>query len=136
VPKLKDGTGREWPMRRVTVGDLDELAELGLDVEAVSEDIDRIAGLLSKPRAFARVIWWFVGAAVTEAKVEPADFNKTLDGDALARAVGAVVAGVADFFPLPPAEKAALIARLTADPDGSAEASTPSPPSPASTPTA
>lgn len=123
-------------MRRVTVGDLDDLAALGLDVEAVSEDIDKIAGLLAKPRAFAAVIWWFVGDAVTAAKVDPADFKKTLDGDALARAVGAVVAGVADFFPLPPAAKAALIARLTADPDGSADASSSSPPSPASTPTA
>ena len=132
--KFTDAEGREWPLKRITVGALDELAELGLDVEAVSEDLDRLGPLVGRPRTFAAVLWWFVGEAVEQAELTVEDFRAALDGDALARAVTAVGVALVDFFPLPPAEKAALIARLTAAPDGSGGTPSSSAAPPASTP--
>ena len=141
MAKFTDAKGREWEFRRITVGDLDELAALGLDVEAVSEDFGQLAALGAKPRAFATVLWWFVGNAVTAAKVEPVDFKAGLDGDAMARAFDALRDAVIGFFPYPPTVKATLIARLAAEQEkawatavGSAVEPTNSPPSPASTP--
>lgn len=136
---FKDSTGREWPFRRITVGDLDELAAAGLDVESVSEDLDRLAELVVKPRRFAAVLWWFVGERVAEAGVDLAAFHAALDGEALAAAVVAVRDSIVEFFPFPAAVKARMIAEMNGQkpspsPGGSGAAPTNSPASPGSTP--
>ncbi len=137
--KFADMTGKEWPVRRITFGDLDELAALGLDVEAVSADLSVLAELVIDRRRFAAVLWWFVGPAVEAEKLTPQDFHRRLDGDSLARGVEAVAGAVVDFFPYPPAAKARIQAKLSAGlwtpaPGGSDAAPSSSPPSPDSTP--
>ncbi|HYH63267.1 MAG TPA: hypothetical protein VD866_01070 [Urbifossiella sp.] len=134
--KFTNADGREWAFKRITLADVDELTTLGLDVEAVSEDIGKLAELVIRRRAFAAVLWWFVGDAVVAKELGAVDLHRALDGDALARAVEAVRDAVIDFFPYPPAAKAKLIAELTAAPAGSAAAPSSSPPSPDSTPAA
>lgn len=132
MASFTDAKGRAWPFKKLTVADLDDLAALGLDVEAVSEDLDRLSRLVASPRKFAAVLWWFAGREGTD----PKDFHAGLDGDALARAVVAVGAAVIDFFPLQPGEKAKMIARLEAagSGDGSAASASSAAASPASTP--
>lgn len=132
-----DATGYEWPFRRITLADYDDLAAVGLDVEAVSEDLGKLADLIQNRRKFAAVLWWFVGAAVEAAKLTPREFHARLDGDVMHAAAIAVRDAVIDFFPYPAAVKAKLIGRLTAGqgteeaPDGCDAAPTNTPPSPA-----
>lgn len=114
MPKLVDAKGREFEARRITVGDYDDLAALGLDVEGVSEDLGLLAEVVRDRRKFAALLWWFVGGAVEAAKLTPRDFYQGLDGDALSRGAHLIRDAVIDFFPYPPQVKAKLIADLTA----------------------
>jgi hypothetical protein len=139
VLKLTDAEGRVFALRRITLADYDALAALGLDVEAVSEDLSRLADVIQNRRKFAGLLWWFVGPAVEAAKLTPAEFHAGLDGDAIYRAATGVRDAVIDFFPYPPEVKAKFIASLAPPaeptaPGGSGGGPTSWLPSPDSTP--
>jgi hypothetical protein len=143
---FKDAKGRSWPLRPITIGDLDELDNLDLNLDRLGEDLDRLAEVAVDRRKFAALLWWFVGEQVTAAGIEPADFNRALDGDATLAAATAVREAVVDFFPIPPAARAKMLATLAEQTEkavgamltalGSAASAGSSPASPASTPAA
>lgn len=100
MSKFTDGKGREWSVK-VTVGNLEDLAAAGLDVEVVSADPNKLADVLTKRRTFAAVLWVFVGEQVTARQITPEDFKNSLDGPVLFEAAGAVEDAIMSFT-LPP----------------------------------
>jgi hypothetical protein len=144
MASFKDCNGRDWPLRKITWGRAaDELKALGLSLDTLGRDLEQLAELAENRPAFAAALWWFVEPAA--AGVGRDDFFAALDGDAWFAAITAVREAVVDFFPMTPAARAQLLARMAASteatfgamfgaPDGSIDSSGKPPASPASTP--
>ena len=100
-----DSLGREWDLR-ITIGLLDPLAAVGLDLEAITEDHEAVLAKIAKPRTLGKVLWTIIGKQAAERKIDQSDFLAGLDGPRIHSALMKLVESIMDFIQPPSVAKA------------------------------
>lgn len=97
--KFKDKAGDEWSLE-ITVGDLPALKEIGFDAGKVFDEKDGLAARMAvDPGLVIRAVYVLCEDQAQDRKLTPEDFARRFDGEAFGRAVEALTAEVAGFFP-------------------------------------
>ena len=95
-----DSSGKPWELR-ITIGLLDRLKAVGLDLDAMTNDKSSPLGILMMERkVLGSVLWILVEKQATAAGVAtPEEFFAEFDGPTLEAAGEALLDAVLDFFP-------------------------------------
>ncbi len=100
-----DTAGREWDLR-ITIGLIDPLIAVGLDLEAITEDYQSVLTKIARPRQLGKVLWAIVEKQAREKKVDVEDFLAGLDGPSIHTALMKLVESIMDFSQPPTVAKA------------------------------
>lgn len=96
MAKFTDAIGREWKLR-ITMGDLKDLKEAGLNVSQVSREPAALRDLANDFERFGQVLWVLCETQADELDVSPKQFATAFDGPTLFAAAGAIEEAIWDF---------------------------------------
>jgi hypothetical protein len=98
--KFKDRLGDEWELA-VTVADLPDLKEVGFDAGKMFDEKDGLAARMAvDPGLVVRAVYVLCEKQAESRGITPEAFARLFDGNTFGRAVEALTAEVAAFFPI------------------------------------